>query len=226
MKIDYKSFRKKWKPEEKGFPTGSRVYKGYQGQGKTLSMVHDIFQAKKKFPKSIIFSNVKLKGIDYYYYNDTEGLKKALSYRNGKNGVLVVIDEAHLFFNKKTGISLDVITAISQQRKDRRKIFMTCQIWEDLDVSLRKQVKEIVSCNRILNIQKNDIYNGETLEYDKLKGQYVAKKIETQIFKHNLELYNSFDTFQKITTNEEYERNPQSQNIIFFENQKTQPKKW
>ena len=49
--------------------------------------------------------------------------------------------------------------------------------------------------------------------YNKLTAQYEAKKIRTEIFKHNIELYNSYDTLQKIVTNEEYSRPPAGNNI-------------
>lgn len=211
MKIDWESFKKhKSSPIKNQFPTGTRVYKGYQGKGKTLSLIHDVMQTKIEFPDCVIFSNVKFlrDNFDYNYFDDNLGLKKALEFSNGSKGVLVVVDEAQLFFNKKDGISIDVFTAICQQRKDRRRLVFTSQIWEDLDISLRKQVKEIVCCNNILNglIQINDVKLGETLTYDKLKGEYVAEHSHYEIYKHNDELYRSYDTYQKIITNKEYNR--------------------
>lgn len=219
MIIDWKTFTKKWEPPKKGqFPTGSRVYKGFQGSGKTLSMAKYAIDMSKKFPNCVIYSNFIIKGIDNFNYIRTdEDLKYALELKNGADGVLVMLDEAHLYFNKKNGISLDVLTAISQQRKDRRRIVFSSQIWEELDISLRKQVKEIVSCRCLFGcIQINTISDGETLSWDKFSNQYVAKKISTEIFKHNLELYNSYDTYQKIITNQEYSRAPSVvQNITY-----------
>lgn len=218
MRIYFDTFIKKYtRPKGNLFPVGSRVYKGFQGSGKTLSMVKYAQDVHKRFPDSLIFSNVHLKGIDrkhYRYIDNDSVLKYALEVQQGERGVLVLLDEAHLYFNKKNGISLDVLTAISQQRKDRRRLVFSSQIWEELDISLRKQVKEIVSCNCYFGkIQVNTISDGETLHYDKLEGNYVAKKIRTEIFKHNNELYNSYDTYQKIITNEEYNRKPTSINF-------------
>lgn len=217
MKIYWKTFSKKWVPPKKGqFPTGSRVYKGFQGSGKTLSMVKYAIDLSKAYPNCEVFSNFIIKGIENFnYIENDEDLKYALGLRNGTDGVLVLLDEAHLYFGKKSGISLDVLTAISQQRKDRRRIVFSSQIWEELDISLRKQVKEIVNCRCIGGmIQVNTISDGETLSYDKLTGEYVARKIRTEIFKHNIELYNSYDTLQKIITNEEYSRLPVGQTIV------------
>lgn len=220
MRIYWKTFPKKWQPPKKGqFPTGSRVYKGYQGSGKTLSMVKYALDLSKAYPNCEVFSNFIIKGIDNFnLIQSDDDLKYALSLRNGTDGVLVLLDEAHLYFGKKSGIPLDVLTAISQQRKDRRRIVFSSQIWEELDISLRKQVKEIVSCRCVFGcIQINTISDGESLSYDKLVGEYVAKKIRTEIFKHNIELYNSYDTLQKIITNNQYSRIPSNPNNIIIQ---------
>lgn len=208
MKIDYKSFVKKWTKQKKNlFPTGTRVYKGFQGSGKTLSMVKYAFDISKVYPKALIYSNIKINGLsNYNYLSSDKELHDALNIRNGDNGVLILLDEAHLFFNKKNGISLDVLTAISQQRKDRKRLVFSSQIWEELDISLRKQVKEIVNCRNFGNIQINTISDGETLTYDKQQNEYVAKKIRTEIYKHYDKLINSYDTYQKIYTNKQYNR--------------------
>lgn len=208
MIIDFKSFFKKKSISDKGgFPFGSRVYKAHIGGGKTLSMTHDIFQLKKSFPNMITFANFNIYGLpDFYLIENENQMFKALEYQNGDNGVVVAIDEAHLFWSKKDGIPVEVLSSISYQRKDRRKIMMTTQVWDELPVSTRKQVKEIVSCNRFLNLQINIIYNGNMLKYDKKDSEYVAPKINTSIFKHNDELYKSFNTRQKAIKNIDFEQ--------------------
>lgn len=224
ISIDWQSFKEKYiRPKKNQFPTGTRVYKGFQGSGKTLSMAADIFQCRKIFPDCLVYSNLRLKGIKYYPIDNSEDLKKALTAENGEKGVLVCIDEAHLFFNKKDGISLDVITCISQQRKDRRKIFFTCQIWEDLDVSLRKQVKEVVCCRKIGRLQLNKIIDGETIRFDKQLGTWTGVTKEYRIFKHNERLYNAYNTYQKIINNREYERTANTP--IYYEDLPVQRKK-
>lgn len=209
MKIDFKSFKRHWtRPKGNTFPVGSRVYKGFQGSGKTLSMVKYAFDIQKQYPECIIYSNINIKGLNNYHYIENDDiLKQALESRNGSRGVLILLDEAHLYFNKKTGISLDVLTTISQQRKDRKRLVFSSQIWEELDISLRKQVKEIVSCRCFFKcIQFNTISDGESLAWDKLHSCYVANKLYTELFKHNDYLYNSYDTYQKIISNDNYSR--------------------
>lgn len=221
MKIDLKSFREKLtRDKEKKFPTGSTVFIGHQGKGKTLSMVHTTLKLKEEWPKSIIYSNIRLNPnvVKYNYFDTPEGLNKALNISNGEDGVILLIDEAHLFFYRKNGINFDTLMAISQQRKDRRKILFSTQIWEEMDISLRKQVKEIVSCNNIVGIQINTWRDGYRLSYNKQEGEYQAPKIYTEIFKHNDYLYSIYNTYQKIITNRDYYR-PLALDNNLFKNQ-------
>lgn len=206
--IDRKSLTKKKSPEKHGqFPTGTRAYKGWQGRGKTLSITEYVFRLKEKYPECVIFSNVKMQGIpDFHYTKTDEEVRQGLRFRNGEKGVINVIDECHLYCNKKTGISIDFLTQISQQRKERRKIVISSQIWEDLDISLRKQVPEIITCRNFLNLQINTISNGEGLHYNKQSGQYEAPLRGVEIFKRNDEYFKRYDTYQKVETNEVYRR--------------------
>lgn len=214
MRVYWRTFKDKYKrPPKNQFPVGSIVFKGYQGSGKTLSLVQYVIELQKEFPDCLIYSNVIINGLDNFkLITDDNVLNEALTVKNGPQGVAVVLDEAHLYFGKKSGIPLDVLTAISQQRKDRRRMIFTSQIWEELDISLRKQVKDIVSCRNIFGfIQINTVSDGETLTYDKLKSAYVANKRYTYIFKHNELLYQRYDTYQKIISNNDYQRSTSPQ---------------
>ena len=207
MKVDWKSFTKHYTRPEKGlFPVGSRVYIGRQGKGKTLSMVKYVHDLRDEYPKIKVFSNVLLYDLEYKFLSDDKDVNQALEYQNGKDGVLVLLDEAHLYFNKKTGIPIEVLTAISQQRKDRRRIVFSSQIWNELDISVRKQVQEVVICRNIGRFQFNKVMDGESIRLDKTDYSYEMDKIETQIYKHNDEFYNRYDTYQKIITNDDYDR--------------------
>lgn len=215
LKIDYASFKKKRTPEKKNqFPTGTRAFKGWQGRGKSLSICQYVFKLQEKYPDCVIFSNMKMEGLKNFHYTKTDKeVIEGLKYCNSDKGVINVIDECHLFCNKKTGISLDWLTQISQQRKERRKIIISSQIWEDLDISLRKQVPEIVSCRNFGPIQINKVSNGETLRYDKTKSEYVADTIGYEIYKRNDEYFKRYNTYQKIETNELYKREMVQTNI-------------
>ena len=101
MKIDWKTFKIHYTRPKKGlFPTGSRVYKGYQGSGKTLSMVKYALDIHKKFPDALIFSNVHIKGIDenhYMYIENDEILKYALEVQKHEHTSLALLNFQSIF---------------------------------------------------------------------------------------------------------------------------------
>lgn len=211
MRIDFPSFRSPSPPKPKGpiFPVGCTVFKGPQGAGKTLSMVRYIFQMKERFPRCQVYSNLKLFGIKYHFIETDAHMKRAMSAHNGADGVLIALDEAHLYWGKKTGISLDVFTAFCQQRKDRFQFVFTCQIWEDLDVSLRKQVKNIVSCRELFGFFiLLSYFDGSTLHWSNLDSAFVASHVRTELYKKTFSLCQSYDTYQKIVTNDQYQSLP------------------
>lgn len=208
MKIYVDTIKKHFtKPKKDQFPIGLCVYCGWQGEGKTLSAVREIFEIKKYYPKCIIVSNTPLYNCEYILADTMEKMKKCFLIRNGEDGVIYLIDEAHNFmFGKKKGVSIESMNELCQQRKQKKRIIMTVQIWEDLDVPVRKQVPKIVKCRKWFNKwQINTIYKGKTLHYDKKEGEWIADKDYTEIFKHNDEYYNRYDTLAIISENEEME---------------------
>lgn len=203
--IDWRSFKLHWeKPPKKQFPMGLRVYIAPQGGGKTLSLVHDLFDLKREYPEAIVLSDIELKGIDYVKWRGMTGLKKALKINNGDKGVILVCDEMQLFASKKEGVPYEVFQRLCQQRKNRRFMLGTAQDWEDVDVSSRKKVKEVVKCRTIFKkIQINTYFDGYSIKWDKKENEWSCKQIGIKIFKHNNSLYNCYNTFEEVTTNEE-----------------------
>lgn len=207
MIVDWSSIPKKYtKPKGKFFPIGMTAYVALQGGGKSLSMTTDAFEIKKEFPDCVVFSNMFLNGIEYNFFQSTSDLIEALQFKNGENGVLIIIDEAQNYFNKRTGVPIEVMAQFCQNRKNRRCILMTSQIWEDLDIPVRKQVKTVVKCRRFLNFQINTYHDGEQLSFDKQIGEFVAPKKFTKVFKHNDQYYGRYNTLEVIQTNETYNR--------------------
>lgn len=208
MVIDWRSFLFKYKrPPKNQFPAEMVVYKGHQGCGKSLSLTCDAFDIVKDFPNCKVFSNMKLYGMGYVPITSNNDLINALQYKNGELGVLIILDEAQNYFNKKNGVPIEVMAQFCQNRKNRRCILMTSQIWEDLDVMLRKQVKTVVNCTCLFGkIQINRYLNGYELSFDKMTGEFVAPKKFTKVFKHNKKYYSRYETLEIIQTNETYNR--------------------
>ena len=83
---------------------------------------------------------------------------------NGEYGVIFFIDEFHLELNslESKNIDIDVMVEISQQRKQRKHIVGTSQVFMRLAKPLREQIKDIVDCHSLLNLfQWNYIIDGE-----------------------------------------------------------------
>lgn len=204
MRVDWKSFKKHWeRGDDNGFPTGTRIYTGTMGKGKTLSMVEYTFYLKKKYPEARIFSNVKLFGVKYFHINDEKDLKIALEYECGDKGVIILIDEAHLLMNKRAGTPLEVVTAISMQRKDRKRIVMATQRWASMDIEARRQVHEVVECNNYFRkFQINLVFDGETVRLDPRDYTFIMDFKYREIYKHNIEYYERYDTYQRYVSND------------------------
>lgn len=193
------------------FPyTGTNVFCGLQGQGKTISMVKTLLDIKKKYPKCIIVTNLKLNvDFDYILVNDMDSLGNALTgVNNGICGVVYAIDEIHTYFNAldSKNIPMYVFTEISQQRKQRKLILGTSQLFLRMAKPFREQCSHLIMCECIaskFNILR--VYRGDSIEEDFGKISGELKKVG--FFMQTQNLRNSYDTMQKVVSGrEEYER--------------------
>lgn len=99
MKIDWRSFTKKFVKEKDLFPFGMRFYDSPQGGGKTLSMVHDALELKKQYSDMLTISNVLIKGLNSQHNFETvDELIKLLEFSQDHNHTLVIIDEALTYY--------------------------------------------------------------------------------------------------------------------------------
>lgn len=216
-------------------PSGTQVYCGRQGQGKTISAVRHIARLRKRYPKSILVSNLLINGMkqlkfasedelqwkvqeiveknlqsEYYiYFSEFDDLALALvSVNNGKYGVVYLIDEIHTYFNalESSNIPLFVFTEISQQRKQRKVIIGTSQLFMRMAKPFREQCDNLIICNThfgLLTTQK--AYDGMELDQD-FNGNLIGKKRKSGFFFQSRELRSLFDTFQKVVSGaEQYE---------------------
>ena len=193
------------------FPyTGTNVFCGLQGQGKTISMVKVLLDIKKEYPKCIIVTNLKLNvDFDYRYVSTMEELGLALTnINNDKYGVVYAIDEIHTYFNAldSKNIPMYVFTEISQQRKQRKLILGTSQLFLRMAKPFREQCTNLIMCECYagkFNLMR--VYRGDTIEEDFGKITGELKKIG--FFMQTSKLRNSYDTMQKVVSGrEEYEK--------------------
>lgn len=179
-------------------PSGLIVFCGEQGSGKTLSAVQYIKKVCKAYPKCVLVSNVEIKGIKNKIYN-YEGLSSLKNIENGEFGVIYFIDEIHLEMNslESKSIPIEIMTEISQQRKQRKHIVGTSQIFFRLAKPLREQIKNVVICKNFFNfIQFNKLIDGSS-SYEE-NGKLHFSKVRRFFWFHSSELYNSYDTYKKM----------------------------
>lgn len=178
-------------------PVGTMIFSGKQGSGKTLSAVKYVKYLKKLYPKAIVVSNVDITGIDVIEY---KGINSLTDINNDDKGVIYLIDEIHLEWNslESKSIPIEVFTEISQQRKQRKHIIGTSQLFTRVAKPFREQVELVILCKNYFSVfQYNIVTEGESITEDKM-GELRYKPLKRQFFFHTQEDYNSYDTFKKI----------------------------
>lgn len=183
-------------------PEGLLVFCGYQGSGKTLSAVQYCRKVIREYPDCLFCTNVKINGLPEEFQShiiEYDGLDSIKNLENGYAGVLYLIDEIHLEFNslESKNIPIEVMIEVSQQRKQRKHIVGTSQVYMRMAKPLREQIKNIVICENYLRIlQKNVLLDGDkTTEED---GKIITESLKTFWWLHSADLYDSYDTYAKM----------------------------
>lgn len=180
------------------YVTGINIFTGPQGSGKSLSMIHYLKKIVKDFPKAIIVTNLKFNfevPNEVREYTGFEDFK----IENGIYGVIYVLDEIHLILNslESKGVPLSVIVELSQQRKQRKLILGTSQVYARMAKPLREQIQNVIICRNYFHLFQfnylidafNSVEKDGELKYDKLK---------TSFFFHSKEDYKAYDTYKKM----------------------------
>lgn len=181
---------------------GLLTFCGPQGSGKTISAVNYIIQLAKFYPKLILVSNVEIKedlpeGLKVLYYSN---LDKLIEYfeiiNNGEYGVIYFVDEIQVLFNAllKRGMSVQVLEVISQQRKQRKHIIGTAQVFMKIDKVFREQMYTVAICKKLLGlIQYNQIIDGTTITEESGKPKFNDIKAR-RLYLHSPKMFNRYDT--------------------------------
>lgn len=206
-------------------PYGTQIFAGRQGSGKTLSAVRATLRTKKDYPKAILVSNLAITGYiplsftsssdialhlakidpqkEYIYFKDIDQLTIALTEVNNTNkGVIYLIDEIHTYFNslESKNIPMWAMTEISQQRKQRKLIIGTSQVFMRVSKAFREQCDNIIMCKTFLgHISLNSVYDAQEVEQD-YEGKLIGRAKKRVVFAHDQKLYDTFDTFQKVVS--------------------------
>lgn len=129
-------------------------------------------------------------------YNGLDCLKDI---ENGEQGVVYLIDEIHLEFNslESKNIPIEVMVEVSQQRKQRKHIVGTSQVYMRMAKPLREQIKNVVICRNFFRfLQWNKLIDGETSHEEDGKLTFDTQKYI--FWFHSPNLYKSYDTYKKM----------------------------
>lgn len=180
--------------------TGINIFCGPQGSGKTLSLVHYFKRIIKDYPKAIVVTNIEFnfdipnKVIEYSGFEDFQ-------IENGIYGVIYLLDEIHLILNslESKGVPLSIIVELSQQRKQRKLILGSSQVYSRMAKPLREQIRNVIVCKNYFGFfQFNYLIDAfETTENS--NGKLEIKKMKTSFFFHRKEDYTNYDTYKKMS---------------------------
>lgn len=202
MQIDWRSFTKKYVKDPDKFPFGMVFYDGVMGSGKSLTMVHDALEICKKFDDVLLISNIEFKvetgAREVIYFETVDELIRALQYSQYRKHTWVIIDEALSYFAENGGIDPALMNKISQSRSCRRLICLGSQIFKRVNNRLRDFSMQTIKCYNFGRFQINSVRDDRRLHWDKDEMDFVGPIIEYRIFKRNVELFNSYDTFAGI----------------------------
>lgn len=188
------------------YPNGLLVFTGMQGQGKTLSAVQYVRRLLLLYPCAKLVTNVDI--LDFpidnsriYRFCDAEDLTR---YSNGDLGVIYLIDEIQLYFGSidRKSVDVNVLTQISQQRKQCKHIVATSQVFCRLAKPLREQFNVVVKCSCYFGfLQINKYMRNEDMVIDKDSAHMSGKAFQRDFFIHSPSMYLSYDTSAIINQN-------------------------
>lgn len=194
--------RKSYSPDALGV-SGLICFCGVQGSGKTLSSVLYLKKLMDFYPKSIVVSNISLSP-DFFDLDRVipyEGVEQIHSIQNGEYGVIVLLDEIQIEFNslESKQMNIPVFELVCQQRKQRKHIIGTTQVFGRLAKPFREQFKYAVLCNNLLgSLFIQHVYSAHNVaEEEDIKTELAP--VCTKFYFASPENFNLYDTYQVVT---------------------------
>lgn len=184
-------------------PDGILVFCGDQGTGKTISAVQYILNLCELYPNVKVCANFKIKLPEHIDFYPWTGVRCFDEIRNGYAGVIYALDEIHLLFNSLESKKLDtsIFETISQQRKQRKHIVGTSQVFTRIAKPFREQFKYAVACNKYMDCaQWNTILDAKKVKIED-DGTVIGSGMKKYFFFHTPELYDSYDTYEVVKKN-------------------------
>lgn len=178
---------------------GLTLYVGDQGSGKSMAMTEYLERMRVLYPKVIIVTN-------YGYLHENQEFtdwNDFFEIRNGADGVIFALDEIQNEFNSKAWKNFpeELLSEITQQRKQKVKIVATAQVYEDVAVQLRRQTLYVAECATyaerwtVVRCYRRKLYE-RALKL--AEGTAKVQKVYKLSFVQNDVLRNLYDTEKKI----------------------------
>jgi len=173
---------------------GLHMFCGQQGKGKTIGVVEFLQRIKLLYPECQIYTNMG--------YTEQNGKithwKDVVERTNGTKGVVEVIDEIQAWFssNQSKDFPPEMLAEISQQRKQRKMLIGTAQVFSRISKPIREQTTFVylpitfTGCLTIVRRSRPEFWNDEKQEFTKFEKTYF--------FVHTDKIRNSFDTYERI----------------------------
>lgn len=173
---------------------GLHLFCGEQGAGKTLAMIHFADTLKKKYPLANVRANFKVEFAD----KQINSIDDIIFQSNGELGEVQMIDEIQTWFNslESKNFPIEMIQEICQQRKQRKIILGTSQVFTRVAKPIREQTMliyepiTILGCMTIVRVSKPSL--------DENGGVLKKRRVKMYFFVHNEYLRNCYDTYEKI----------------------------
>ena len=176
-------------------PQGIHMFCGEQGCGKTIACVEMMLRYQRMYPNSKMITN-------FGVTTENVELKKwqqLLTYSNDKKGVIVGIDEIqNWFMSGKNQLPEGMLEVATQNRKSRRIICCTAQVFTRVNKGLREQVTMVYEphtlfgCFTVVIKRKYQFDSEGNVSGRKYRGMYC--------FVHSDELRSAYDTYKVIHT--------------------------
>lgn len=179
---------------------GILCFCGEQGSGKTLSAVNYVENVCERYPKAHIITNIDLNLAVKNKIISYRGVEQMLEYDNGPYGAIFFIDEMHIEFNSLESKGMDIHTfeLVSQQRKMRKHIVGTSQVFGRLAKPFREQFKWVVLCNRVVgSLFRQQAFRAENVpDEDDIRVQ--LRPFRSEFYFASPAMYKKYDTSQVV----------------------------
>lgn len=173
---------------------GVYIFAGEQGSGKTIAAIQFLREQTKLYPLIKVKSNISIDFQD----DRIEHWANLLFSNNGEIGEIDFIDEMQNWFssNESKNFPVEMLTEITQQRKQHKVIVGTSQVFTRLSKPIREQTKYLClpktffGCLTIVRVYKPVLDD---------TGAMIDKKfVRAYFFVHDEELRNCYDTYEKV----------------------------